>query len=98
MPATAEFGLFARSSPVCSYWLARCHGFRVETRRGRLLGVVEQVEVRRPEPEPVALLIRRRRRLRRRLLLSVASVVAVAPWEETVVLASPSRARRSAAA
>ncbi len=88
---------FGRSTHVCRYWLVHCEGFTVLTARGQPLGSVEQV-LTGVTGRSAAQLAVRRGASRSRQLVPAAAVKEVAPWEETIVLATePAPEQRSRA-
>jgi hypothetical protein len=68
------------------YWLSRCEGFRVETAEGRPVGAVVELQYRSTVDRPDRLVVRRGWFATRVLIVPVASVAAILPGEERVVL------------
>jgi hypothetical protein len=79
---------FGRSSPVRSYWLARCEGFRLQ-RDGGASGLVERVVVDEFHGEAKALVVRVGRIIHRRVMVSPDEIDAVAPFDDTLLAARP---------
>src|SRR4051812_2205679 len=83
MPVKLERS-FRADSPIGTYWLGHCTGFRVKGFRRS--GTVEEVELA-VDGRVDALAVRRRGFVRSRLILVPAdSISTVDPWEEMVVL------------
>jgi len=68
------------------YWLSRCAGFRVETAEGSPVGVVVELQYRSNLEQPDRLVVRGRWFARRVGIVPVASVAAILPSEERIVL------------
>jgi CRISPR/Cas system-associated protein Cas5 (RAMP superfamily) len=79
-----------RSSYPREYWLRRCEGFLVETRRKRI-GRVDGIRYGVSQDEPEALAVRVGRFGRRLLLVSVEDVERVDPDQRRVVVRDPPR-------
>jgi hypothetical protein len=77
---------FDRSSPVLTYWLAHCEGFRVRMHGGRR-GYVEAVAF--ESPDHPRLLVLRMGLLRRKRMLSVELVEGVVPAKNLLLVARP---------
>jgi hypothetical protein len=68
------------------YWLSRCEGFRVETAEGRPVGAVVELRYRSAVERPDRLVVRGGRFATRVVIVPVASVAAIVPGEERLVL------------
>ena len=69
----------------CTYWLRRCHGFRVDSPEGRV-GVVEDVLYGGAYDRPSALVVRTGLLRQRLEVVAIEEVDAVYPRLERVVL------------
>jgi hypothetical protein len=67
------------------YWLRNCHGFRVETPRGRL-GIVEDVLYGAEHDEPAALAVRGGILGQRREVIPVETVDSIEPSRKRLTL------------
>jgi hypothetical protein len=70
------------------YWLARCEGYRVDGREGRI-GFVEEVRVGAEHPRGTVLVVRAGRLGRRVLLVSATDAALLVPREQRLWLRTP---------